>query len=131
MHSDISDIGVYILDKRYAKEYCAYFNPTILRYNIETPVDFYNASTILSYGTSKGTTFDRIIVIPVGTVMPFILNGQTIASKRTRAKFYVACTRARYSTVFCVDNAHGNALFIPSTISIGGKEIPCFKYNKC
>lgn len=130
LHSNIADIGVFILDKQYLEEYCRYYNPTILRYSIDTRIDWEDYYKVLTYGTSKGTTFDRIVIFPVGTVMPFIFNGTPIKSKQTRAKFYVACTRARYSTVFVVDNARANDRFVQSTISIGGKKLPCFKYNR-
>ena len=130
LHSNIADIGVFILDKQYLEEYCRYYYPTILRYSIDTRIDWEDYYKVLTYGTSKGTTFDRIVIFPVGTVMPFIFNGTPIESKQTRAKFYVACTRARYSTVFVVDNARANDRFVQSTISIGGKILPCFKYNR-
>lgn len=130
LHSDINDIGVYILDKVYLEDYCKYYRPAILRYNVESKINLENFYNVFSYGTSKGTTFDRVIIIPVGTVMPFILNGKEITSKQTRAKFYVACTRAKYSTIFCIENACANANFIPTTILIGEKAIPCFKYKK-
>lgn len=130
LHNDINDIGVYILDKQYIEDYCRYFKPTILRYSIDTRIKLVNSYNCLTYGSAKGTTFNRIVIFPVSTVKPFILNGKEIKSKQTRAKFYVACTRARYSTIFCIENACANANFIPSTILIGEKEIPCFKYKK-
>ena len=124
----LENIGVFIIDKKYLKQYCNYYSPTILRYNRDTSIEIEKCN-ILTYGSSKGSTFNRVVIVPISTVMPFILDGKQIRSKQTKAKFYVACTRAKHSLVFAIDNAKPNKQFLSDVINIGAETIPCFKYN--
>ena len=120
--------GVFIIKKEFVKMYCDYYNPTILRYERRSKVDFEHSCNLLNYGNSKGCTFDRVIIIPVSTVVPFIEKQVKISSKKTRSKFYVACTRARYSIVFVIDQLKPSNLYKETTLKFGGVSIPALKY---
>lgn len=125
---ETANIGVYIIDSKNLTEYCNYYNPVVLRYNKATNIEFKQQCTILNYGASKGATYDRTVIIPVRTVLPFITKQTQIASNQTRSKFYVACTRARHSIVFVVDGFKESSHFKSTKIKLGEFEIDAFKY---
>lgn len=126
--SDEENTGIFIIENTFIKEYCDYYNPTILRYERRSKVDFEHSCNVLNYGNSKGCTFDRVVIIPVSTVIPFIEKQEKISSKQTRSKFYVACTRARHSVVFAMDKLKPSDLYKETTIEFGGVSIPALKY---
>lgn len=57
----------------------------------------------LNYGLSKGITTDRVLIVTTEPIRKYLKNG---TKPNSRDKFYIAVTRARYSTAFLVeDNA--------------------------
>lgn len=128
-HEDALDNeGVYIIDIRYLKQYCEYYRPTILRYNKNSKVDFYHEDNVFNYGNSKGSTFERIVILPVKTIVPHLEKPSKIASRQTKAKFYVACTRAKRSIVFAISNPKETEKFKFTEICIGDATIPAYRY---
>lgn len=126
--SDIDNTGVYIMGFEQLKEYCEYYNPTILRYDKRTKIGFIHNCDMFNYGGSKGATYERVVIIPVSTTLPFIEKQIKISSNQTRAKFYVACTRAKHSIVFAINKPKVNALFKSVEINISGITLPALKY---
>jgi DNA helicase-2/ATP-dependent DNA helicase PcrA len=92
-------------------------------------VDFHHSCDILNYGGAKGATFERVVIIPVSTTIPFIEKQAKITSNQTRAKFYVACTRAKHSVVFAMENPKENAMFELVEIYIDDKALPAYKFK--
>ncbi len=127
--ADIDNAGVYIIDDKYIEIYCKYYNPTILRYKCDSKINFDHKCSVFNYGNSKGATFDRTVIVPVGTVIPFINEQIGITSNQTRSKFFVACTRARHSLVFAMDNPKENKYFKQCQLIIGEISIPAFQYQ--
>ena len=109
-------------------DYCSYYNPTILRYDRDSKIPFLHNCQILNYGNSKGLTFNRIVIVPVGTVLPFIKEGKNITSPQTKSKFYVACTRARHSVVFAIEDFAESDRFKSCIVKVGSKELPALRY---
>lgn len=60
----------------------------------------------LTFGRSKGLGFDRVIVYPTKEMMDWLKNPQSALKAETRAKLYVALTRARHSVAVVYDIAH-------------------------
>lgn len=54
------------------------------------------SSSALNFGQVKGATFDRVLIHPTGTFTGYVESGKDL-KQGTRAKFYVALTRARHS----------------------------------
>ena len=125
---ETENIGVYIIDSKNLTEYCNYYNPVILRYNKTSNIEFEHECTVLNYGAAKGATYDRIVIMPVRTVLPFVTKQGQITSNQTRSKFYVACTRAKHSIVFVVDDFKGSSHFKSTKIKFGEFEVDAFKY---
>lgn len=121
--------GIYLIDNKYLFKYCSYYKPVILRYNVDSKINFNHNCRVYNYGASKGATFNRTVVVPVRTVLPFVLEEKEITSAQTKAKFYVACTRARYSVVFAVDNPKETNQFKQTVMNVGENQIPVFKYT--
>lgn len=122
--------GVYLTDIRHLEHYCATYKPIILRFRCDVAVSFPHSCKMFNYGGSKGATYDRTVIIPVGTVLPFLTQQTNISANQTRSKFYVACTRAKHSIVFAVDNPKENKVFKEVVLEIEGEHIKAFKYIK-
>lgn len=120
--------GIYIVENAYLREYCDYYNPTILRYKRDNKIPFEHSCNVLNYGNSKGCTFDRVVIIPISTVIPFIEKQTEISSKQTRSKFYVACTRARHSVIFAMEKLKPSDLYEETMLEFGDVTIPALKY---
>ena len=127
--SDAENSGVFIIDNKYLAQYCKQYSPVILRYSRESKIGFSHNCSVFNYGNSKGATFDRTVIVPVGTVLPFINEREKIASNQTRSKFFVACTRAKHSIVFVADNPKENKFFKLQNITVGDISIPAYKYT--
>lgn len=124
----LDHIGVYLIDPQYLSKYCEYYKPVILRYAKNSKIDFHHECEIINYGGSKGATYDRVLIIPVSTVLPFIMKQSHIASNLTRSKFYVACTRAKYSIAFAVSKPKENGVFKSVKIEARDITIPALKF---
>lgn len=62
-------------------------------------------SPVLNMGESKGMTFERVLIYPTGDMLKWINNRSTQLAPRTKSKFYVALTRAKYSVaIVCKDD---------------------------
>ena len=56
----------------------------------------------MNFGLAKGLTFDRVIIYPTDSIVDWIKGGDDLKDT-TRAKFYVALTRSRYSSFIVCD----------------------------
>jgi DNA helicase-2/ATP-dependent DNA helicase PcrA len=124
----IENRGVYILDCSYLDWYCKKYKPTVLRYNIKTRIPFNHECNVYNYGGAKGATYERTVIIPVSTTIPFLTSQKFIVAPRTRSKFYVACTRAKYSIVFGMEKPKENDVFRRVELNVAGEIIPALKY---
>lgn len=122
------NIGVYLIDRSDIDAYCNYYQPTILRYNSKTEISNKNCQ-VFTYGASKGMTLDRTVIFPIKTILPFILKMKDITSNQTRAKFYVACTRAKYSLVFVTNGEIPDSHFVKTELLLGTNKINCYKFQ--
>ena len=126
----VENSGVYMMNVDSLREYCEYYHPIILRYAKKAKVGFQHDCDVSNYGGSKGATYERVVIIPVSTTLPFIERQVKITSNQTRAKFYVACTRAKHSVVFAMENPCENGVFKATDIHFSDKSIPAYKFSK-
>jgi DNA helicase-2/ATP-dependent DNA helicase PcrA len=89
--------GIYIIKKENVEDYVEKFSPQILRYDKRTKLFKDKA---MNFGQAKGLSFDRVLILPNGPIQKFLKTGNIKKVKKSRAKFYVALTRARYSVAF-------------------------------
>lgn len=78
--------------------YIERWQPMVLRSGARTsvPVGFRPQN----FGVSKGRTYDRVLIYPTGPIMKWLQDHSEELKTQSRAKFYVALTRARYSVGF-------------------------------
>lgn len=89
--------GVFLVPEDSVDEYISEYSPTILRYNRTTKC---GGNVAINFGDSKGLTFDRVLIFPNGPVKKYLATGDSAHVKKSRAKLYVAITRAKYSVAF-------------------------------
>lgn len=87
--------GIWIVPQSAVESYTDEFHPVILRDNVN--VKTVAAPCVLNFGRSKGRTYDDVLIYPVVPVRKWLVNNNSQLEIQTRAKFYVAITRARYS----------------------------------
>lgn len=124
------NVGVYLVDLKYLNEYCDHYRPVILRYDKNAKIGFQHECDVFNYGGAKGATYERTVIIPVGTTLPFIKEQKHISSDQTRSKFYVACTRAKHSVVIAMDKPKESNVFKVTEIRLAGDTIPALRFTK-
>lgn len=87
--------GVFFIKTSDVDTYLETFNPIQLRDSRRTKVneDYHS----VNFGESKGLSFDRILIYPTKPIVDWLLNNSSEFAPTSRAKFYVALTRARQS----------------------------------
>jgi len=59
--------------------------------------------SVNNFGTVKGLTFKRVLIYPTDIFIKWIKNNNTDLPPTSRAKYYVALTRAEYSVAIVYD----------------------------
>ena len=96
--------GIFIVKKSQVRQYYDTYHPAILRDSKKTMVDFDSSSqlTVYNFMKSKGLGFDRVLIYPTNPLIQWIKNQNKELKPQTRAKSYVAVTRACFSVAFVV-----------------------------
>lgn len=103
--------GLFFIRQSDIDSYLKNFNPIQLRENIKTKVIEQFRS--MNFGESKGLTFDRVLIYPTKPILEWIFDNNKYLAPTSRAKFYVAITRARYSVGIVYDyNTNTNVEYI-------------------
>ncbi len=89
--------GIFLVPIEKVEIYISKYSPQILRYDIRTNTQGFSA---INFGVSKGLTFDRVLIFPNSLIQKYLKTGETSHVLKSRAKFYVALTRAKYSVAF-------------------------------
>lgn len=93
--------GIFIVGKKLIKKYVDKYKPVVLRERIDSNTLGFEA---MNFGLSKGQSFDRVLIFPNGPMMKFLERDCSgPLTDKTRANFYVAITRARYSVAIYID----------------------------
>lgn len=108
MNDETSHDGVFLLAKEDLGHYIAEFNPTVLRHSSSSWRD-QTARNPITFGNSKGRTYQRVIILATGAIQDFCLKGKELKDKSACA-FYVAVTRAQYSVAIVIDQSRRNLI---------------------
>ena len=101
---DETHIGIFFVKKQYIETYLQQYKPMQLRYDVKTK-GINDKFPVKNFGKSKGITVNRVLIYPTDDMKRWILdNRETIKSEGTKAKLYVAITRAKFSVGIVVDN---------------------------
>nr|WP_315232927.1 UvrD-helicase domain-containing protein [uncultured Albidiferax sp.] len=93
--------GLFILRTADYAHYLATVRPMQLRDRIDSAgVD--RQSPAMNFGESKGRGFDHVVIIPTEPMRQWLWKGGEL-KPQSRAKFYVALTRARHSVAIVMD----------------------------
>lgn len=94
--------GMFLVRQADYAEYLATVRPMQLRDKITSSgVD--PASPVMNFGESKGRGFDHVVIIPTGPMQKWLADPQTTLAAQSRARLYVAITRARHSVAVAMD----------------------------
>ena len=103
--------GVFLVRTIDIKEYLIKYKPIQLIWNSKTPTK--SSFPALTFGKSKGKTYDRVLIYPTPNVINWIKDNNYNFTKgnsykkekleSVREKFYVALTRARHSVAIVFD----------------------------
>ena len=94
-------VGVYMVRLSHVDEYMKKYKPIQLRDRANKTVR--PEYPVMNYGNSKGLTMDHVIIYPTKPIMAWLKNRSKVLKGQSRAKLYVAITRARYSVAFIDD----------------------------
>jgi superfamily I DNA/RNA helicase len=88
--------GIFEIKKSNVQEYVEQYAPVVLRWDKRADTCGLDA---MNMGTSKGSTFDRVLIFPTKPMISFY-HTRDFNQAGDRAKLYVAVTRAKYSATF-------------------------------
>lgn len=96
--------GIFILKESQVNQYHYIYRPVVLRDSKKTKVNIHSTKqvTIYNFQKSKGLGFDRVLIFPTKELLQWIMDSTYRLKPKTRAKSYVAVTRARFSVAFVV-----------------------------
>lgn len=93
--------GIHFITRAAVAEYFGDHQPTVLRDNRRSNVMDLPA---MNMGQSKGRAFDHVLIFPTQPIRDYLKSCDPSGLKdRTRARLYVAITRARKSVAFVTD----------------------------
>jgi DNA helicase-2/ATP-dependent DNA helicase PcrA len=94
-------VGVFLIRKKDIANYLVKFKPVQLRWSIVTKCS--QDYPVYNFGAAKGLSFDRVLIYPTQKMTAWIKDSNFHLEETTRAKFYVAITRARISVAIVMD----------------------------
>ena len=95
--------GLFLVKKADTEAYLAKYRPMQLRWNARTKVDV--DYRVMNFGKSKGLTFDRVLIYLPNSMLKWLKDSNAELAGESRAKLYVAITRARHSVAFVCDES--------------------------
>lgn len=100
-HPDKEHQGVFLVFSDECNSYLKRYKPMQMIWDNRTKYnEFY---PYMTYGSSKGLSFNRVLIYPTTNIKKWLLGCSVTLAKMTKAKLYVAITRARYSVAFLID----------------------------
>ena len=108
MNDESSHDGVFLVAKEDLCNYIAEFKPIVLRHSSSSWRDQTGQNPI-TFGNSKGRTYQRVIILATGAIQDFCLKGKELRDKSACA-FYVAVTRAQYSVAIVINQSRKNLI---------------------
>lgn len=103
------DAGLHIVRRKDLPRYIEAGRPVQLRWGANVKVASADLPT-LNFGRAKGLGFDRILIYPTARMVSWLMNPQIKLEGETRAKLYVALTRARHVVAVVHDIPHGQSI---------------------
>ncbi len=112
-----SDAGVFLIRESDAARYAESSKAMVLVYSKQTKVS--DGISAQNMGEVKGKTFERVLIFPTRGMREWLFDRSSSLADASRAKLYVAITRARLSVAFVVPDD-----FDPSAVPFGFLDLP-------
>lgn len=94
--------GIFLVRSKDRFKYLEKYNPIQLRWSSKNK-QVSDRFRVLNFGESKGQTFDRVLIYPTKRMLKWVRDFETNLKNQTKAKFYVAITRAKFSVGIVCD----------------------------
>lgn len=102
-----TNTGLFILRTADYAHYLASVRPLQLRDAIDSAgVD--PSAPAMNFGESKGRGFDHVVILPTSPMKKWLADPKSDLKPQSRARFYVAITRARHSVAIAMDWKEGS-----------------------
>ncbi|WP_219952945.1 UvrD-helicase domain-containing protein [Dickeya zeae] len=95
--------GVFLLPAKLLNHYLETYTPVQLRWDKKRTVD--ERYPVFNFGTSKGLTFERVIIYPTEPMLRWFQDNNTKLTNDTRAKLYVGLTRSAKSVAIIFNDS--------------------------
>lgn len=102
MHYFSGHDGVFFVSPADVNDYLSIYRPVQLRDSAKTPVN--SEYPVMNLGDSKGLTFERVLIYPTSKMTDWIIDHSKELKTKSRSKFYVGVTRAKYSVAIVFEN---------------------------
>ncbi|WP_177494572.1 hypothetical protein [Pseudomonas sp. H9] len=99
--------GVFLIHSKDLDTYIEHYQPRCLRYSASSGKQY--ELEHVNFKGSKGSTFERVLIVPTGKIEQFI-SKSTLLESTTAAAFYVAVTRAKQSLAIVIDKPGNSKL---------------------
>lgn len=100
--------GIFLVSPKSVDDYISEYHPMQLRDKRTVKVSE-NAPAI-NFGDAKGLTFERVLIYPTKPILAWIKDSKSKLEEKSRAKLYVAITRAKHSVAFVDDSIDADRL---------------------
>ena len=94
--------GIFLVKSNEIEEFLVDHNATQLRLQ-ETTKGVLHKYNAMNFGLSKGLTFDSVLIFPTKDMKNWLKDEKQKLEDKTRAQFYVALTRGKYSVGIVYD----------------------------
>lgn len=101
-HDATGHDGVFFISTGDVDEYLHKYHPMQLRDSSKKAVN--PNYPVITFGEAKGLTFERVLIYPTTPIVNWIFDHKKELKNKSRSKFYVAVTRAKYSVAIVYDN---------------------------
>lgn len=112
--------GIFIVKVSQINDYYNAYHPVILRNDkkSEKYISSLANPTIYNFGQSKGLEFDRVLIYPTNELLKWVVDSSYNLKPQTRAKSYVAVTRAKFSVAILVEDKKADKISKSSGIKL-------------
>lgn len=94
--------GVFLVKPEDVDCYLKKYKPVQLRDSVRTVVN--KDYEVMNFGNAKGLTMKHVLIYPTKPITEWLRDRSKSLEEKSRAKLYVAITRAQYSVAFVVDS---------------------------
>lgn len=100
--------GIFLVSSNEVKDYIELYHPVQLRDKRTVKVS--DDAPVINFGDAKGLTYSRVLIYPTNPMKNWIKSSASKLEPKSRARLYVAITRAEYSVAFVDDSIDASKL---------------------